>query len=755
MSIRHLFGAVFLIGVFAAHASAQTPVSGRVSDPQGGAVGGATVSITAAGTGAATPQTATTAADGSYSVNLAPGTYVLEVAAPGFQTWIQSVVVLNAARTVDVTLPIGGVAETVVVAAPKLEEELPQEIERSGSRVQTITSAQIENGGYHDVAQALQSLVPGLFLSPKAGAFDYVAASFQGSRTNEILWLVDGVRISNRLYNSVTPLDTLPVHMVERIEVLEGGQGLFYGTQAVGGAINVVTKSFTEDGSGRVQLGLDTNEGNHLNAFTRGTNSGNRFVLFGSRDEADGFTSFPEDEFSSSTTDRNRSYDVVNVGGKYAYDFTDTARFSAMYQHSNVTVDSLRPARSSATQAGGLALAFNDREEHTFSAKLDYTTRPSAQLFFKTYYHQWDSFWSEEHNVLGSSAATRTISDREFWGFKDYGANLLAKIAPNRGLEYFAGYDFQNYSGEDDVLLVAPNTERVHALFGQVRTTRDLMEKATVAFGARFNAPSNAQRAAIWSLTGQYDVTGNLFARANLGTAFRYPDAYELFASDPTCCFGNPDLEPERSTNLNGSVGGRMRAGATSVTLEVIGFYRTVTDLIVDVDDGSGETTITANLGNDVKVRGMSLVGSTILSPAVSGSIGYTYTSSQQRSNDVAGGYDTIRGIPTNQVEASVDVHPDLPFGATLTINSVGEMFDTVTGFGRVPSGEYTVVDLSGRVFFDARRRHRINLRLENLLDEEYTTVHARGFRDSPATPFLVHNLGTPRTLHLSYSFTY
>ena len=129
-----------------------------------------------------------------------------------------------------------------------------------------------------------------------------------------------------------------------------------------------------------------------------------------------------------------------------------------MYQHSDVTLDSLRPARSSATQVGGLALAFNEREEHIFSAKFDYTARQTAQLFFKTYYHQWDSHWSEAHNSLAAPGTLRTISDQEFWGFKDYGANVLAKIAPNRGLEYFAGYDFQNYSGEDDVLLIAPNT---------------------------------------------------------------------------------------------------------------------------------------------------------------------------------------------------------------------------------------------------------------------------------------------------------
>jgi hypothetical protein len=43
-----------------------------------------------------------------------------------------------------------------------------------------------------------------------------------------------------------------------------------------------------------------------------------------------------------------------------------------------------------------------------------------------------------------------------------------------------------------------------------------------------------------------------------------------------------------------------------------------------------------------------------------------------------------------------------------------------------VPTGNFTVADLSGRMFFDARRRHRINLRLENLFDNEYTVQHVR-----------------------------
>jgi hypothetical protein len=62
--------------------------------------------------------------------------------------------------------------------------------------------------------------------------------------------------------------------------------------------------------------------------------------------------------------------------------------------------------------------------------------------------------------------------------------------------------------------------------------------------------------------------------------------AYELFAIDPTCCFGNPDLTPESSTNVNASFGGRMERGPTTIDLELIGFYRKVSNLIVDTDDG-------------------------------------------------------------------------------------------------------------------------------------------------------------------------
>jgi outer membrane cobalamin receptor len=141
--------------------------------------------------------------------------------------------------------------EEIVVTAKSLEDELPQQLSKYGTRVDVISAAEIKNGGYLDVAGALEALSPGLYISPQNGPFDYVQISLQGSRTTDVLWLVDGIRINNRLYAGTTPLDTLPAGLIERIEVLNGGQALFYGTQAVAGAITLSPRGFRTIRTGR------------------------------------------------------------------------------------------------------------------------------------------------------------------------------------------------------------------------------------------------------------------------------------------------------------------------------------------------------------------------------------------------------------------------------------------------------------------------------------------------------------------------
>jgi vitamin B12 transporter len=219
-----------------------------------------------------------------------------------------------------------------------------------------------------------------------------VDASFQGSRTGDILWLVDGVRINNRVYNGTTPLDTLPASMIERIEIIEGGQALFYGTQAVAGAINIVTKAFSKTPDGALTGAGDTNNGWHLDGFARDAVGANQFVLYGSADKSSGFQPFRDEDYQPSGTDRKRAYDVLTLGAKYAYNFSPDLRLSANWQHTSGRLDFALPYLSNT--------AYNDRNEDLVTAKLDATFNQNVQLFIKPYYHWWHSHYTEFDNTV-------------------------------------------------------------------------------------------------------------------------------------------------------------------------------------------------------------------------------------------------------------------------------------------------------------------------------------------------------------------
>jgi len=95
-------------------------------------------------------------------------------------------------------------------------------------------------------------------------------------------------------------------------------------------------------------------------------------------------------------------------------------------------------------------------------------------------------------------------------------------------------------------------------------------------------------------------------------------------------------------------------------------------------------------------------------------------------------------------------------FGFTAALNYVGEVHDTLGGgIGRQKYGNYVVVDLSGRVFFDQERHHRFDVGVRNLFDEQYATRLGRGRRDLGNTSYLVESLGWPRTVYARYAYSF
>jgi outer membrane cobalamin receptor len=643
--------------------------------------------------------------------------------------------------------------DEVVVTAKSLEEELPQQLSLYGAHLDTITAAKIQNGGYIDVAGALQALAPSLYVSSKNGPFDYAQISLQGSRTEDVLWLVDGIRINNRLYAGTTPLDTLPSGMVERVEVLDGGQALFYGTQAVAGAVNIVTKSFSDHPDGAVSVGGDSNSGRQVQGYFRETLGGNRFVVYALHSESPGIQPIPDADYQPSGTDRHRSYKVTTAGGKYAYDFTDNLALTVFYQHTNANLDFAQPMLTEN--------AYNQRNEDLVSAKLDYSPSDEFKFYIKNYYHWWLSHYTEFDNgstpysfTPGTPGQLSVADDHDFWGYRDYGINLLTQIAVNRGFEYLAGYDFQNYTGRDAVLVIQQETEHVNAFFGQVLTTPDLIPDAHLAAGLRYNMPNIGQSAPVWNGSGQYNLSSSLFLKATIGTAFRLPTAEELFANDPEDERGDPNIKPETSRNANASIGGTARAGGPPVNWEVIGFYRTITNLI-DFQSFDSETNqdVFGNDPNKVTVRGVEVTLDAPITEALSANFNATYSHSRQSGSD-----QQFDQIPVVLIKAGADYHPSgLPFGGSVNVVHVGDVDDEPfgAGNGRYGYGNYTIVDLGGRIFLDSARRQRIDLHLNNAFNKAYYSQLGYGVNDDTGSPYVVHDLGLRRTFSAYYTYSF
>lgn len=641
----------------------------------------------------------------------------------------------------------GDEIEEIVVAAQSVEDTIPLELRKYGNRLQILSSAEIEFGGFDDLGQTLQMEVPGLYLAPRSGAFGYMQCSLQGSRCEDILWLIDGVRINNRLYNTTGPLDTVPASIVERVEVLYGGQGIFYGTQSVAGVVNVVTRRFSEDPGGSLEIGASRFEGYHVSGDYRTSLGANQWVFYGSADRSDGFRPFPDHDYQASATDRARGYDVLTAGAKFARRFGSGSRLTLHYQKTVNEVDNLRPYET--------ASANNARDEDLVVARWDQQVGESVDFYVKAYYHDWDTEWDRIVNNLdasGNLTGTQTVLFKDaFWGFEDYGVNASARIESGGPFEYAIGYDYQRFRGTDEVWRIQDETESAHALYAQVRTSDDLFEDTDMALGVRYNTTSGSADATVWNASGKHAFTDGVYVRASLGTSFRLPDAEELYLKD--CCeAGNPDLEAENSRNLEIAIGGTA-ASAAGLRWELIGFARAVDNLIaVDFDNPAFPLGRYGNSGNTVEFSGWEAFVSLAVLPGLDLTLDYVDTRAEPRGSDTQ-----LPEIPESTAKIGLDYRPEqAPFEAGLSVLAVGDVAGEVgSGFGRVHYGNHTVVDLSAGVFLDADGRHRIGFRLENALDETYATSLRQGFRDADGAPYVFRYLGMPRSLHVSYRFTF
>ena len=236
-------------------------LTGTVLDPQGGGVPDAQVKLYVRQNGV--QRNASSDSQGKYRFHrLNPGEYVVEAEAQGFaRTGAQSFR-LEPGRTLvlDIPLKLAGIAQEIVVTAAG-SAQAGEEISKA---ISVVGWQEIQARDELSIAEALRT-VPGLRYQKLGGPGALTSLKTRGLRNEDTAILIDG----QRLRDVAAPqgdgsglLGDLMVTNVDRIEVLRGSGSSLYGTNAIGGVVNVLT----DEGGGRTRGSLLT-EGGSLGLF--------------------------------------------------------------------------------------------------------------------------------------------------------------------------------------------------------------------------------------------------------------------------------------------------------------------------------------------------------------------------------------------------------------------------------------------------------------------------------------------------------
>jgi vitamin B12 transporter len=266
-------------GLTPAWAQSAGSLNGRITDSQGAAVAGATVTLYARATNVRA--TTVTDASGGYRFDRLPeGDYVVEATSSGFGRFSRTFrVERGASGTLDFALEIAGLSETVLVTAAGT----PQTVDEISKAVSVITAQEIEQRNEYSIGETLRT-VPGLRVQQLGGPGTFARIQTRGLRDSDTAILVDGLRLRDAAStqgDATSFIEEMFTVNSERLEVLRGSGSSLYGTNAIGGVVNVISDQGGGPTHGQLQL-----EGGQLGLFRgraqlAGGFDSNRFIYSG------------------------------------------------------------------------------------------------------------------------------------------------------------------------------------------------------------------------------------------------------------------------------------------------------------------------------------------------------------------------------------------------------------------------------------------------------------------------------------------
>ena len=604
-------------------------------------------------------------------------------------------------------------AEMVVTA-----DREPEPISRTGSSIGVVKSETLATSNPGSLVDALRT-VPGLDISESGGPGSTTNIRLRGANTGQTLVMIDGIRINDPTAASGDfDFAMFAPSAIERIEVLKGPQSALYGSDAMGGVVNIITKK----GSGPAQFNVRTEAGSYGTAVTNGSMTGSTgpwsYAVTGGGQHSNGFSRFgyriPALEAKFGPLERD-GFDRLGGSARVGYDAGDGVRLetgvlssftrSAYDQSTGTFPDTPSSATRQLDQVWGRASVdtFGGILTHNISAFETHIDRSFNDVTYRT-------------NRLPQNT-TSTVSD--FIG-NSSGAEYQGNLKLGALGSLIVGSRMQHETADTYSTNLLPRPGPRIPLLGKMQDTNSLFtlwqlpigERLNITLGGRVDDVVDVARFETWRATAAYTIaeTGTKF-HTSAGTGAKAPTLFQLY--DPVN--GTPSLKPEESFGYDAGIdqsflGGRVVASLT-------GFSNDFSNLINFV---SAPCALTQGQGCYVNVARAETsgleVGTTIdvLPGFLKFNTAYTYL----HAIDLATGQVLARR-PKNLARFTLTITPTERWLIEPRVLTVSKRFSSAGQTNQVDA--YTRVDIYTEYKID--KTWKVFARGENIFNEHYQEV--------------------------------
>ncbi|MFP5506995.1 MAG: TonB-dependent vitamin B12 receptor [Gammaproteobacteria bacterium] len=542
--------------------------------------------------------------------------------------------------------------------------------------VTVITRKDIERQQAQSVQDLLRG-IPGVDIANNGGPGKATSVFLRGTESDHVLVLIDGVKVGSATLGT-TAFQDIPVEQIERIEIVRGPRSSLYGSEAIGGVIQI----FTRKGGGTlkpyVSLGGGSYETYNASAGVSGGGERGWFSLSASGIDTEGFNACNGSLSAGCFTTEPDKDGYSNLSGslRAGYRFDNGAEVDIHALHTDGD-----------TEFDGSFVNESESIQQVLGGTLRFSPLDIWQITLAAGQSR-----DESDNFKDGTFQSRFDTERDTLSFQNDLSIALDHLLT-------VGTDFQDdrvdsttayaISSRDNTGLFTQYQGRFGAHDVQLSLRRDDNEQ----FGNRNTG------GAAWG----YALNEGLRLTASYGTAFKAPTFNELYFPG----FGNPNLRPEESDSIELGLGSKAAWGHWTINA-----YETRIDDLIAFD---ASTFAPANI-DQARIRGLEAVLGTRLGNWDLNT-NLTLLDPENRSGDTNDG-----NVLPRRARQSFRVDADRRFGQYTfgaTLLAAGKRYDDLANTRRL--GGYGTVDL--RAEYALTRDWRLQARIVNLLDKDYETA--------------------------------